>query len=273
MTIAAGDRADARGLEGLAHLGGADRLLDLLRLEQALHRGAQLLDDLVDDAVGADLDALALGHLPARRRTGRTLKPMMTASEAAASITSDSVMPPTPSRITRTVTCSCGSFAISSASASSEPATSALMTRLSSASSPSLCALEDVLERHLHALAARERLGLEAVGALAGQLARLALVLHHADVLAGLGHAVEAEHLDRHARACACLTRSPRKSCIARTRPQCAPATSASPTFSVPRLISSVTTGPRPGSSRDSITVPDASASGLALQLLQLGTA
>ena len=45
--------------------------------------------------------------------------------------------------------------------------------------------------------AARERLGLQAVGALAGQLAGAALVLDDADVLAGLGDAVEAEHLDR----------------------------------------------------------------------------
>ncbi len=52
----------------------------------------------------------------------------------------------------------------------------------------------------------------------------------------------------------------PMKSCIARTRPKCAPATSASPTRSVPRWIRTVTTGPRPGSSLDSITVPDASA-------------
>ena len=44
--------------------------------------------------------------------------------------------------------------------------------------------------------APRERLGLQAVGALAGELAGAALVLDHAHVLAGLGHAVEAEHLD-----------------------------------------------------------------------------
>ena len=41
-------------------------------------------------------------------------------------------MPPTPSRMMFTCTCSCGSRTISSASASSEPATSALSTRLSS---------------------------------------------------------------------------------------------------------------------------------------------
>ena len=59
-------------------------------------------------------------------------------------------------------------------------------------------------------------------------------------------------------------TRLPRKSCIARTLPHRAPATSASPTWSVPRAISTETTGPRPGSSFDSITVPDAGASALA---------
>ena len=57
--------------------------------------------------------------------------------------------------------------------------------------------LEDVLERDLAARAPRQRLGLQAVGALAGELARAALVLDHAHELAGLGHAVEAEHLDR----------------------------------------------------------------------------
>ena len=58
---AAGDAADLRGLEGLFDFGLADRLLDLDRLEQALHRVAQVLGDFVDDRVGADVDALALG--------------------------------------------------------------------------------------------------------------------------------------------------------------------------------------------------------------------
>src|SRR3712207_7741913 len=40
-------------------------------------------------------------------------------------------------------------------------------------------------------------LGLQAVRAVAGDRARLALVADHADVLAGLGDAVEAEDLDR----------------------------------------------------------------------------
>ena len=92
-----------------------------------------------------------------------------------------------------------------------------------------------------------------------------AVVLDDADELAGLGDAVEAEHLDRVAgdglldalarvvvhRADACPSSSRRRR--------------ASPTFSVPRWTSSVTTGPRPGSSLDSMTTPEASAFGLAL--------
>src|SRR5262245_17405084 len=61
VDLAAGDRPDPRGLECLQDLGAAQRLLDLLRLEQALHRRAKLLGHLVDHGVGADVDALALG--------------------------------------------------------------------------------------------------------------------------------------------------------------------------------------------------------------------
>ena len=62
---AAGDRADLGDSEDRADLGlaGDDLLVD--RLEQAEHRGLDLLDELVDDLVGADLHALGLGHLPA----------------------------------------------------------------------------------------------------------------------------------------------------------------------------------------------------------------
>src|SRR4051794_37141598 len=59
--LTAGDRADARRLEGRLDLGLAERLLDLLGLEHSLHRGAQLFGDLVDHRVGADVDALLLG--------------------------------------------------------------------------------------------------------------------------------------------------------------------------------------------------------------------
>ena len=49
---------------------------------------------------------------------------------------SDSVMPPTPESTTWTWTSDCGSLAISSSNASSEPETSALSTRLRSWSTP-----------------------------------------------------------------------------------------------------------------------------------------
>ena len=122
---------------------------------------------------------------------------MITASEAAASITSDSLMPPAPARITLTAISSCGSFAISSWSASSEPETSALSTMLSSLISPSLRLREDLVEGEPARLAAGELLGLEPVRALLGELAGAAVVLDHLDALAGLADALEAEHLDR----------------------------------------------------------------------------
>ena len=59
-----GDRADLRRPEGLADLDLAERVLDLLGVEHALHRGAELLDRLVDHRVAADLDALAVGERP-----------------------------------------------------------------------------------------------------------------------------------------------------------------------------------------------------------------
>ena len=106
-------------------------------------------------------------------------------------------MPPTPRWMMLTLTSCWGSLAISSSIASSEPATSALTTSAELLDGALLGELEDVLERDLAPGAPRERLGLQAVGALARELARAALVLDHAHELAGLGHAVEAEHLDR----------------------------------------------------------------------------
>ena len=57
---------------------------------------------------------------------------------------------------------------------------------------------EDLVEADLAGLAAGQGLGLEPVGALLGQLAGAAVVLDRLDELAGVGDAVEAEHLDRH---------------------------------------------------------------------------
>ena len=62
------------------------------------------------------------------------------------------------------------------------------------------------------------------------------------------------------------LRGSPRKSRMARTLPLASPATMASPTRMVPRLMRMVATTPRPGSTLDSMTNPLAGASGLALR-------
>jgi hypothetical protein len=62
--------------------------------EQARHRRFHVIHEIVDDVVVADFDAGALGRRACL--LARTLKPMIAAPEAAASVTSDSVMPPTP---------------------------------------------------------------------------------------------------------------------------------------------------------------------------------
>ena len=62
-----------------------------------------------------------------------------------------------------------------------------------------LDAREEVVERHRAAVG--QLLGAQALVALGRPLARLALVLHHAEALAGVHHAAEAQDLDRHRRA------------------------------------------------------------------------
>ena len=125
---------------------------------------------------------------------------MMIAFEAAASITSDSVMPPTPSRTVATVTCCCGSFATSSASASSEPATSALMTSGSSASSPACARLKTSSSETRTPWRRASDSVLSRWRALARELARAVRSFSTTRARSpASGHAVEAEHLDRHA--------------------------------------------------------------------------
>ena len=65
------------------------------------------------------------------------MKPMTMAFEARASETSFSVIPPTPRWMTWIRTSSCGNFSRASTIASSDPWTSALITRFNTGSSPS----------------------------------------------------------------------------------------------------------------------------------------
>ena len=191
---------DARGAEDRTHLDLADRLLDLLGREHALHRVAQLLEGAVDDRVGADLDALAVGdgrrvahraHVEADDhgvgRRGEVDVGLRDAADAGA----------------HDVDLDVGLRELGDL----------VLERLQRARDVGLehevelhhlavaRRVEDALERYLAAAAAGLLLELEARGALAGERAGAAVVLDHAHELAGLGHGVEAEHLDGLGRA------------------------------------------------------------------------
>ena len=193
---AAGDRAPARRLEELLDLGLADRLLDLLGLEQALHRRAQLLGHLVDHRVGADLDSLALGGATGvgqradveaddDRVGGRGehhVGLVDPAGGGADHVDDDLVLRELGDLVLKRL-----QRARDVGLDDDRELVELALLRLG----------EDLLEGDLAGLAPRQLLGLEALGALVGELAGAALVLDHLDPLARLADAVEAEHLDR----------------------------------------------------------------------------
>src|SRR6476661_10977906 len=67
--VRAGDDRSA-DLDDLAHLGAPLDDLDLLRLEQARECLLDVVDELVDDVVQANVDLLDLGHPPGGVRNG-----------------------------------------------------------------------------------------------------------------------------------------------------------------------------------------------------------
>ena len=75
--------------------------------QHAGQRGLHVVDGLVDDVVGLDVDPLVRACWTALG-SGFTLKPMMMAFDAEASMTSVSVMAPTAPWMTRTLTSSRG---------------------------------------------------------------------------------------------------------------------------------------------------------------------
>ena len=247
----------------------ADGLLDLLGLEHALHRGAQLVERLVDDRVVADLDALALGdgaRVADRAdveadddrvgRGGEHDVGLVDAADAAADDVDRHL-----------VLRQLGDLVLERLGRAGDVGLDEQRELLELAR---LDALEDVLERDLAARAARVRLGLEALLALMRELARAAVVLDDADVLAGLGDAVEAEHLDRvagrgllDALAVEVVHRADAAP-VGAGDERVADAQRAA-------LDEDVTTGPRPGSSLDSMTTPDAVGARVGLELLELG--
>ena len=126
---------------------------------------------------------------------GRTLKPTTIAFDAEASMTSFSVIPPAAEWMTVTRTSVCSIFWSSESAASTEPATSRLEHDVEVLDA-FLDALEEDVERdRLRALG--ELLPAQALATRLRVLARLALVLDHARVLAGRRRLVEADDLDR----------------------------------------------------------------------------
>ena len=125
--------------------------------------------------------------------------------------------------------------------------------------------VEDRLQRELLAAAAGLLLELEARRALAGELARLAVVLDDAHELARLGDGVEAEHLDRLGRAG--LLDAGALEVVHGA--DAAPVGAGHDGVADPAACRAGRARSRrrrgPGSSLDSMTWPDASASGLAL--------
>src|SRR6266511_1424571 len=194
---AAGDVADARGAEGLQHLGLADALLDLLGLEHALERGAQVLGDLVDHRVGADVDALFVGDAARLRqgthveadddRVGRRGEHHVGLVDSAGRRVDD---------VDRDL--GLGHLCDLVLERLQRPRDVAFEHEVELLDLALAGLREHLLEAELSRLAPRERLGLEPVGALAGELAGAAVVLDDLDSLAGVDDALEAEHLDRH---------------------------------------------------------------------------
>jgi hypothetical protein len=99
MTMQPAIGAELRRAEHVAHLGDTDDFLAHFHAEHAGRDLFHLIDHVIDDREVAQVQAVVL-HDARAVASARTLKPMITAFDAAASVASDSVMPPTPLAIT-----------------------------------------------------------------------------------------------------------------------------------------------------------------------------
>jgi hypothetical protein len=179
----------------------------------------------------------------------------MTASEAEASVTSFSVIAPTPRWMIRSETSSLDLDLEQRVLDGLDGAADvALEDEVELGVLTLLEAVEQRLERRAPT-ALREGGVALARSPLLGDLAGDAVLADDEEVVTGAGDAGEAEHLHRLAGLASC-TFSPRSLSMARTRPKASPATIESPTRRVPRWTRTVATGPRPLSSRASIATP-----------------
>ena len=194
--------------------------------------------------------------------SGRTLKPTMMALEVAASMTSLSLMAPTALWMTRTRTSSLESFSREALTASAEPCTSALTMMGSSFISPCLIWLNR--SSRLTFCAA----GLEAAifcsclrCSTSSRAMRSSATAWKSSPAPGTS---PIPMISTGTEGPASVTFWPRALVMARTRPTAVPAMMTSPCFRVPFCTSRVATGPRPLSSRASMTAPWAERLGLA---------
>ena len=247
----------------------ASRCSDFLerRLEQAGHGLLDLVDDLVDDRVEADVDLLAFGEvrgvalgphveadddrLRGRRRAGRRLVDGADAEW-----------------MTRILTLSSDSFG----ERVGEHLDRALHVGLDDQRQLLDPALGDLLLQRLE----RQAAALRAERPLRRLLLRNVAIWRALAASATPGTcrpaaaAGEAEHFDRRRRAGRFVGR-PRSSISARTLPKTGPATNGSPTLSVPSCTSTVATGPRPRSSLASSTAPARGPLRVGLELAHVG--
>ena len=198
---AARDRAEPRDLEERAHLGLAEDLLGRDRREHPDERLLDVLGELVDDAVGADVDALALGELP---RLGARPDVEADHERVRRRCEVDVVLGDPADAGVDHVDPHLGVLDLPELA--DERLDRALHVALEDdvevLDGARLHLLEERLERHAGRLRAlRELLAAEALGALLGEVLRLALVLDDARQLARGRRAVEAEDLDGLARA------------------------------------------------------------------------
>src|SRR3954471_15978448 len=194
--VAARDRADPRGAERRADLDGADGLLDLLRREHALHGVAQVVERLVDHRVAADLHAFALGggarvadraNVEAEdHRVGRGGEHDVGLADAADAAAHDVDLDLALRQA--------GDLVLEGLERAGDVRLEHEVEILDGAL---LDAAEDLVEGDLAPGAAGLRLVAQPDGALVGLLAGGAVVLDHAERVAGVGDAIEAQDLDR----------------------------------------------------------------------------
>ena len=176
-------------------------------------------------------------------------------------MTSDSFTAPTEPWMTLSLTSSVDSRSSDSVRASTEPCTSALRMRRSSLTSPDsicLCSSSRVMRAEPLPLSFSRSARTVAIC----RALRSSATTSRVSPAWGTPESPRISTGSAGPAFCAFL---PRSLNMARTRPDCEPTTTASPSLSVPDWIRAVATGPRPRSSRPSTITPRAARFGLAL--------